>query len=110
RRHHRRPGTGASRGFGGGKLMSTANIVVLKFGSSVLRTNRDLPQAVHEIYQVWRKGDRVAVVVSAFVDTTDQLLHRATSICAEPDEVVLASLLATGETTASALLALALQR
>jgi len=90
--------------------MSTANIVVLKFGSSVLRTNRDLPQVVHEIYQVWRKGDRVAVVVSAFGDTTDQLLHRATSICAEPDEVVLASLLATGETTASALLALALQR
>src|SRR4029077_2811236 len=76
----------------------------------VLRTNRDLPQVVHEIYQVWRKGDRVAVVVSAFGDTTDQLLHRATSICAEPDEVVLASLLATGETTASALLALALQR
>jgi homoserine dehydrogenase len=90
--------------------MSAANTVVLKFGSSVLRTERDLPQVVHEIYGLWRKGERVAVVVSAFGDTTDQLLGRATSICAEPDEVVLAALLATGETTASALLALALQR
>ena len=90
--------------------MSPANIVVLKFGSSVLRTERDLPQVVHEIYRLWRRGERVVVVVSAFGDTTDELLGRATGICAEPDEVVLASLLATGETTASALLALALQR
>ena len=90
--------------------MSPANIVVLKFGSSVLRTERDLPQVVHEIYRLWRRGERVVVVVSAFGNTTDRLLGRATGICAEPDEVVLAALLAIGETTASALLALALQR
>ena len=90
--------------------MSAANIVVLKFGSSVLRSECDLPQVVHEIYRLWRRGERVAVVVSALGDATDQLLARATSIWAEPDEGVLATLLATGQTTASALLALALQR
>jgi len=90
--------------------MSAANIVVLKFGSSVLRSEHDLPRVVQEIYRVWRTGAQVVVVASAFGDTTDQLLGRATSVCAEPAEVVLAALLATGETTASTLLALALQQ
>jgi homoserine dehydrogenase len=90
--------------------MSAPKIVVLKFGSSVLRSECDLPHVVQEIYRIWRTGERVVVVVSAFGDTTDRLLDRATSICAKPDKVVLATLLATGETTAATLLALALQR
>jgi homoserine dehydrogenase len=90
--------------------MSAAKTIVLKFGSSVLRSERDLPRVVQEIYRVWRTGEQVAVVVSAFGDTTDRLLDRAKSVCAEPDEIALATLLATGETTVSALLALALQR
>jgi homoserine dehydrogenase len=90
--------------------MSEPKTVVLKFGSSVLRSERDLPRVVQEIYSVWRKGDQVVAVVSALGDTTDQLLGRAISICAQPDEAILATLLATGETTASALLGLALQR
>jgi homoserine dehydrogenase len=90
--------------------MSARNIVVLKFGSSVLRSEHDLPRVVQEIYRIWRTGEQVAVVASAFGDTTDELLDRGTSICAKPDEAILATLLATGETTAAALLALALQR
>ena len=87
-----------------------SDIVVLKFGSSVLRSEADLPDVVHEIYRHWRAGSQVLAVVSALGDTTDDLLYRAQSICAEPDEKALATLLATGETTASALLALALQK
>lgn len=90
--------------------MSAAKIVVLKFGSSVLRSERDLPRVVQEIYRIWRRGEQVVVVASAFGETTDRLLDRATSIYGRPDEVVLATLLATGETTAAALLTLALQR
>jgi homoserine dehydrogenase len=90
--------------------MSAAKITVLKFGSSVLRNESDLPRVVQEIYKIWRTGEQIAVVVSAFGDTTDQLLGRATDICAKPDENILATLLATGETTSSALLGLALQR
>jgi homoserine dehydrogenase len=90
--------------------VSRPKTVVLKFGSSVLRSERDLPRVVQEIYRAWRTGEQVLVVVSAFGDTTDQLLGRAASICAEPDGVALAALLATGETTATALLAIALHR
>jgi len=47
------------------------SIVVLKFGSSVLRTHGDLPAAVHEIYRWYREGHRVIAVVSAIGDATD---------------------------------------
>ena len=45
-------------------------IIVLKFGSSVLRSESDLPTAVHEIYRWWREGFQVVAVVSAFGNTT----------------------------------------
>ena len=85
-------------------------IKVLKFGSSVLRTEEDLPLAAHEIYREWRLGARVLAVVSAFGDTTDRLLARAQSLCPEPEPAGLAALLATGEATSAALLGLALAR
>jgi homoserine dehydrogenase len=84
--------------------------VVLKFGSSVLRSEDDLPSAVHEIYRAWRDGAQVIVVVSALGDATDQLLRRASRICEQPEPAALAALLATGEATTVALLGLALDR
>lgn len=91
-------------------MTEKAEIVVLKFGSSVLRNEDDLPTVVHEIYRWWRDGVQVIAVVSAFGDTTDQLMRRAENICEQPDKSVLPSLLATGEATSSALLALALSK
>lgn len=85
-------------------------IKVLKFGSSVLRAEEDLPLAVHEIYREWRRGAQVLAVVSAFGDTTDGLLARAERLCPEPEPEALAALLATGEATSAALLGLALAR
>ena len=85
-------------------------ITVLKFGSSVLRSEADLPSAVHEIYCHWRAGAQVIAVVSALGDTTDQLMRRAESWCQQPDHSALAALLATGESASSALLGLALNR
>jgi homoserine dehydrogenase len=90
--------------------MTAANIVVLKFGSSVLRSESDLPRVVHEIYQHWRSGSQVLIVVSAIGNTTDRLLGLAKAICTEPEESALAMLLASGEATASALLGIALHR
>lgn len=87
-----------------------SNIVVLKFGSSVLQSEDDLPTVVHEIYRWWRDGAQVIAVVSAFGDTTDALMRRAEKICQRPSKSVLPSLLATGEATAAALLALALEK
>src|SRR3989442_2407045 len=91
-------------------VKNMTRIIVLKFGSSVLRSEKDLPSAVHEIYRHWRDGAQVIAVVSAFGDTTDQLMRRAESICGQPEKSALASLLATGEATSSALLSIALDR
>ena len=87
-----------------------SKITVLKFGSSVLRNESDLPRVVHEIYSRWRRGSQVLVVVSAFGNTTDDLLERANGISDQPHARCVASLLATGEATAAALLGLALDK
>ena len=83
---------------------------VLKLGSSALRSESDLPLAVHEIYREWRAGRRVLAVVSAFGATTDDLLKRAQQLGLPPHREGLAALLATGEATSAALLTLALDR
>lgn len=85
-------------------------IIVLKFGSSVLRDENDLPNAVHEIYRWWRDGFQVVAVVSAFGNTTDELARRARAVCDPPDDELVAALLATGESVSAALLGLALNR
>jgi len=90
--------------------MNSRKPIVLKFGSSVLRNEDDLPSAVHEIYRWWRDGAQVIAVVSAFGDTTDRLMRQAEKVCDNPDQSVLPSLLATGEATAAALLTLALRK
>lgn len=92
--------------------MKTAQqeITVLKFGSSVLRTPADLPSAVHEIYRWYRSGERVVAVVSAIGDTTNALLAHANSLSPQADSWATAELLATGERTSAALLAVALAR
>ena len=65
-------------------------LTVLKFGSSVLRGDADLPAAVHEIYRQVRRGHHVVAVVSALGDTTDALLARARALGPAPAAEVLA--------------------
>src|SRR2546421_4497054 len=84
-------------------------IAVLKFGSSVLRCEEDLPQVVDEIYRWIRAGHRVIAVVSAFGNTTDGLFAKANSF-GECAGHTIAELVSTGEATSAALLALALDR
>lgn len=86
------------------------NIIVLKFGSSVLRSRAQLPTAVHEIYHWYRAGWRVVAIVSAIGSTTERLLAEARELCAEPEPNATAELLATGERHSAALLGVALDR
>ncbi|HEX2640611.1 MAG TPA: hypothetical protein VHL50_08575, partial [Pyrinomonadaceae bacterium] len=88
----------------------TTQTIILKFGGSVLREESDLAKAVHEIYRHWRKGKQVLAVVSALSGRTDELLERSRYFGSEPNPAAIASLLATGEATSAALLALALDR
>jgi homoserine dehydrogenase len=85
-------------------------VTVLKLGGSVLRDQDDLSLAVHEIYRWIRQGHRVVAVVSAFEGTTDALLSRGRELTDNAGEDATAMLLATGEFTTAALLALALSR
>jgi len=83
---------------------------VLKFGSSVLKCEDDIPKAVHEIYRHWRQGSQVLVVVSAFQGATDALIKKSKEYGDDVDVSAAATLIATGETVSASLLALALKR
>ncbi len=90
--------------------MRLHRLTVLKFGSSVARAENDLSRVVHEIYRWVREGHRVLAVVSALGTTTDDLLERSRAYGDNPNEESQATLVATGEATAAALLGLALDR
>ena len=84
------------------------NIVVLKFGSSVLGSAADLPVAVDEIYRHVREGRRVVAVVSAFAGVTDRLVERANELGGPGDPFAYASLVGSGELESAAMLSLSL--
>ena len=84
-------------------------VIVLKFGSSVLRSRTDLPHAVHEIYRWIRLQYRVVAVVSAFAGETDRLLATVADYRDTNPEAI-ARIVATGEEVATAFLALELER
>ncbi len=82
-------------------------VIVLKFGSSVLRSRADLPHAVHEVYRWIRRQYDVVAVVSAFAGETDRLLGTVEGYRDANPEAV-ARVVATGEEVATAFLALEL--
>lgn len=86
------------------------DIIVLKFGSSVLRSRAHLPAAVHEIYHWYRAGWRVVAIVSAIGNATETLLGEARALAIDPEPDATAELLATGERHSAALLGIALDR
>jgi homoserine dehydrogenase len=90
--------------------MRDCPLTVLKFGSSVLLSEADLPAAAHEIYRWVRNGHRVLAVVSAIGRTTEELLVRAHTFGPGISDHAVAALLATGEATSAALLSLSLDR
>jgi homoserine dehydrogenase len=84
-------------------------VIVLKFGSSVLKSRADLPQAVHEIYRWIRRQYCVVAVVSAFAGETDRLLG-AVEDYRDANPEAIARIVATGEEVATAFLTLELDR
>lgn len=89
---------------------SVEQIVVLKFGGSVLREDRDVAAVVDEIYRWVRGGHKVVAVVSAIEGQTDALIERAGQYGPGASDSAAAVLLSTGELQSAALLGLALGR
>ena len=85
-------------------------IVVLKFGSSVLRTAGNLPCVVSEIYRHVRVGEHVVAVVSAFAGVTDRILEDSRGWIASPNPYALATAVATGEMNSATQVVFALER
>ncbi len=85
-------------------------LTVVKFGSSVLRGEEELPVVVEEIARWLGREQFVLAVVSALGNTTEELFKRASAYGEPTNEEAVARLVATGEESAAALLALALGR
>jgi homoserine dehydrogenase len=86
------------------------DVEVLKFGSSVLRSPRDLHVAVDEVYRRWRSGCRVLAVVSAFESVTDELMAQVAEVLGADCPEATAAYVATGEQRTAALLVGSLQK
>lgn len=84
-------------------------LTVVKFGSSVLRGEEDLPVVVGEIARWVGSEQYVLVVVSALANRTEELFKQA-SAYGEANKEAVARLVATGEEEAAALLVLALAK
>jgi homoserine dehydrogenase len=87
-----------------------AEVVVLKFGSSILRSRADAPAVASEIYGHVRAGRKVVAVVSAFAGHTDRLLAEARELGLDHENDLLPGYVALGEEKAAAFVAIACDR
>lgn len=87
-----------------------AEVVVLKFGSSVLKSPADAPAVASEIYSHVRRGRKVVAVVSALAGETDKLLSEARQLGLDHDNELLPAYVVLGEERAAALVAIACDR
>lgn len=91
-------------------MAEAQDIIVLKFGSSVIPSEEALRDVVAEILRWLARGFRVVAVVSAIGGATDSLLAHARQYGEVLDSSALAAYVSTGELQAAALLGLALGR
>jgi aspartate kinase len=85
------------------------NVLVQKYGGSSVATAERIRAVADRVVRTRAAETEVVVVVSAMGDTTDELIHLARSVSAEPDPRELDLLLSTGETVSATLLAMALR-
>ena len=90
--------------------MGGRELIVLKFGSSVLRGARDVGRIAREIERWLERGADVVAVVSAFRGVTDRLMAQGRRYGPDPDGHALAALVATGELASAATLGLGLRQ
>ncbi|WP_151526236.1 aspartate kinase [Serinicoccus kebangsaanensis] len=86
-------------------------LLVMKFGGSSVADAEAMRRVAQRVVAAHRAGDRVAVVVSAMGDTTDDLLDLAGQISpGTPPEREMDMLLSAGERISMALLAMAIEQ
>ena len=90
--------------------ISSAPIIVLKFGGSVLHNEDSLGLAVHEIYRWRRDGYKVVAVVSAFKGETEALIDQCERVARDASSHAQAAFVGLGEAKSASLLGLLLDR
>lgn len=87
-----------------------AEIIVLKFGGESIRSIARLKKVAQKIFDKYREGNKVVVVVSAMGDRTDDLLKKAERLNKNPPARELVMLLTAGEREAIGLLSIRLAK
>ena len=84
-------------------------LIVQKYGGTSVADLERIRQVAKRVIQTHDRGDNVVVVLSAMAGVTDRLIHMAKEVTQNPDRRELDVLLATGEQTTAALLAMMLR-
>ena len=82
-------------------------LVVQKYGGTSVGTPERIRNVARRLVETQRKGSQVVAVISAMAGMTDELIKLAHEISPHPTERELDILLATGEHSATALMAMA---
>ena len=73
-------------------------LIVQKYGGSSVADTESIKRVAKRVVETEKKGNKVAVVVSAMGDTTDDLIDQALSIDSNPPEREMDMLMTAGET------------
>jgi len=84
-------------------------LIVQKYGGTSVADLDRIRNVAHQVIKTYEKGNDVVVVLSAMSGVTDNLISMAKQVTDTPDRRELDVLLATGEQTTSALLAMTLK-
>lgn len=85
------------------------SLFVQKFGGTSVANLERIRNVANRVAKTYDQGNDVVVVVSAMSGTTDRLIQMAETVTETPNKRELDMLLATGEQTTAALLAMTLQ-
>ncbi len=85
-------------------------LVVQKYGGTSVADINRIRNVAHRVAKTFDHGNDVVVILSAMAGVTDQLLELAGRASEEPDKREMDVLLATGEQTTAALLAMMLKQ
>jgi len=84
-------------------------LIIQKYGGTSVANLDRIRNVAKRVTKTFDKGDDVVVILSAMAGVTDSLIEMANQITDSPDKRELDVLLATGEQTTSALLAMTLK-
>ena len=84
-------------------------LIVQKYGGTSVADLQRIQNVANRVAKTYDQGNAVVVILSAMAGITDNLINMARNISQTPDKRELDVLLATGEQTTSALLAMTLK-